>query len=58
MRIYAEMKAKKEEREKKKLEKMRTLGIDFVKAERKRKLVKKFKASFLVFPLSIDFSLF
>ena len=44
MRIYAEMKAKKEEREKKKLEKMRTLGIDFVKAERKRKLVKKFKA--------------
>ena len=37
------MKRKKEEREKRKLEKMRTLGADYMMHERKRKLKKKLR---------------
>jgi len=43
LRMYEDQQKKREDREKKKLEKMRTLGSDFVMAERKRKLKKKLK---------------
>ena len=43
LRLYEEMKRKKEEREKRRLEKMRTLGVEFVMHERKRKLKKKLR---------------
>ena len=41
--MYEEMKKRKEEREKRKLEKMRTLGADYMLQERKRKLKKRLR---------------
>ena len=42
-RLFKEQQEKKQEREKRRLEKMRALGAEFLKAERKRKLKKKLR---------------